>query len=221
MNTTVGFVLILALLFLVPNTVPNLVGRYLPNFASTLSSCSQLRRSDNRGFHQSLIARGVTAPFALTVSASSLPQPNNATGDFYVFITVTNVSNGTMPIVYDPLEVVVGDNGTSGLGVIFTPANGLTSGFRSEPAAFSDADIRLIGPRQRCIHTLVFPAGNVIVDGALMSGQTAVRAFYRGVSAGAVTQNGIATPIFRDLGLWVGYTESLPVQIPPPLNLSP
>jgi hypothetical protein len=75
--------------------------------------------------------------------------------------------------------------------------------------------MRILGPRQRCVHTVEFPAGNVLLDRAITSGLVRVRAYYRNNAAGQVVQlTPVATPVFGDQGLWVGYVESEDVPIP-------
>jgi hypothetical protein len=77
-------------------------------------------------------------------------------------------------------------------------------------------EIRVLGPRQKCVQLVQFPAGNVLVDPSIEAGRTTVTAYYRNTSPGQVIApaNSFATPIFSNAGLWVGLAESPPVVIP-------
>src|SRR5690606_26635165 len=159
--------------------------------------------------------RAATAPFSLRVRAG--PITSDPAGMLVITIVVTNESLGTVPFIYDPNQVIVGDNGTSGLGLIFNPPNSLTTGGTrtSDPATFPETMIRLLAPRQSCVHRAEFPNGNVLVDPAVTSGNASVRAYYRATTPGQVlpTPGIVPTPIYRVQGLWVGYVESDPVTL--------
>ncbi len=219
----VNIVLLSAAMFAVmvviqPGRLTTLIANLVPGVYESVP-CSSLRAAEDRAFHQSLIGRGAPNPLALEVRAS--PIPASADGFLNIQIIVINTSLGTVPIVYDPNQVVIGDNGSSGLGLLFSPANSLSFNNRVDPAVFADSQLRLLQPRQRCVHTVSIPAGNVLVDPALTSGQAQVQAFYRNASRGStITAPGVlSTPIFRDQGLWIGAIQSAPGQIalsPPP-----
>lgn len=214
-NVIVGlFLLVLLAVFASPTTLPSVLSDVFPGFYEGVP-CQWLKTADNRANHQSLLGRGAVNPIALSVQTTAIPT--DASGFLYVRIIVANNSLGTVPFVYDPNAVIVGDNGTSGLGVIFSPGNSLFNGTRQDYGAnIPESAIRLLGPRQRCVHTIEFPAGNVLIDPSLTSGTAQVRAFYRNNTNGAVTQpaGSIATPIYNDLGLWTGFVESGPAIIP-------
>jgi len=214
-NLIVGiFLLIILALFLSPNFLPRFISEIAPEIYSGIP-CDWLRRADDRANHQSLLGRTVDNPFELTVSLGVFPQ--QGADIWQIRITLRNNSLGTVPIVYDPAQVSIGDNGTSGMGLIFTPANSLQGQFArgAEPQAFPETQIRLLGPRQSCIHTVELPAGNVLVDPALTGGTSQVKAYYRGATRGTIiqSQTSLATPIYNDQGLWVGYVESPQVEV--------
>lgn len=215
-NRIVGVILLVVLAFVAgPNTLPRFLANLLPSVFYEGVPCAWLRAADDRANHQSLIGRAAPNPITLRVQVD--PLPTDPAALWNVRIIIANESLGTVPLVYAPNQVIVGDNGGSGVGLIFTPANGLTTGgVRANTTVIPDDNIRVLGPRQRCVHTAEFPAGNVLTDNALRSGAAQVRAYYRSVTAGqAVQQPGIeATPIFNDQGLWTGYTESGSVQVP-------
>jgi hypothetical protein len=213
-NRIVGLVLLVLLAVLAgPNTLPRLLSSVLPGIIYEGVPCAWLRTADDRADHQSLLGRAAQNPVQLRVQTTAIPT--DPAGSLYVQITVINESLGTVPIVYNPRAVIVGDPGSNGLGLLFTPQTSLSTGGTRNPTG-SDADLRLLGPRQRCVHTEEFPAGNVLIDQALASGQATVRAYYRNSTAGTTVQEpGVAaTPIFNDQGLWTGYVESDTVSIP-------
>jgi hypothetical protein len=212
-NTLVGiFLLVLLAVFIGPNMLPRLVSSVAPNLDEAVP-CAWLQNGLDRANHQSLIGRAAVNPIRLSVRTGSVP--NTADGSFRITITVINESLGTVPIVYNEQQVIMGDNGTSGLGVIFDGAVNIPiNNARQDTASFPEANIRLLGPRMRCVHRMDFAASQVsITPGA------SIRAFYRITSAGQVfqTQNLEATPIYPDQGLAVirgGYVESQPFTIP-------
>jgi hypothetical protein len=208
-NLFVGLILLLLLaVFAGPSIVPRLLSSINPQFYQGVP-CSWLRNAEDRGWHQSLIARNAPNPFSLAVQTTTLPA--DAAGFLYVNIIVTNNSLGSVPFVYDPQRVLVGDNGTSGLGVIFTPQNSLSAGgARQDTGIVPEENLRILGPRQSCVITLEFPGGNVLVDPSVTSGTAQVRAYYRNSQNGQIIQAAgtLATPVYQDQGLWTGYVES-------------
>ncbi len=211
----VGVILLLLLLvFAGPNNLPRFVSGLFPQFYEGVP-CSWLRTADDRANHQSLLGRSAENPLSIRVSPTTITR--DPAGSFFVHIIVTNESLGTVAIVYNPNQVLVGDNNSSGLGLIFSPTSSLTAGLaRQDSATIPEASIRLLGPRQRCVHTVEFPNGNVLVDPSVMSNSATVSAYYRGVTRGEIVpQAGIvATPIYPDQGLWTGYVVSDAVTIP-------
>lgn len=214
-NLLVGiFLLVLLAVFIGPNILPRILSSVAPGIDESIP-CAWLRRGIDRAYHQSLIGRAATNPLRVQVRAGSVP--NTPDGVLVINIVVVNESLGTIPFVYDPNQVIIGDNGTSGLGLIFNPPNSLSTGaVRSDPQSFPEESIRLLGPRQRCIHRIEFPSNQF--DASIATGTSQVRAFYRINSAGGVQQTlPNATPIYPDQGLDVvsgGVVESAPVTIP-------
>jgi hypothetical protein len=205
------FLLVLLAVFAGPNTLPRLLSSVVPT-ADEGVPCDWLRLGTERAEHQSLIGRSVTNPLALGIRSSAVP--NTPDGVLSISVTVVNQSIGTIPIVYNRDRVLIGDNGTNGLGIIFEPAVSLTTGaVRQDSASIPESDIRLLGPRQRCVHRLEFPANRL--DPNFATGSVRVRAYYRNTTRGQVVQSGSpATPIFTDQGLWTGFIQSEAVIIP-------
>ncbi|MDX2160178.1 MAG: hypothetical protein SF162_02525 [bacterium] len=212
-NIIVGLILLIALAFLAG---PDALSRFLTPISPYFEGvpCDRLRRADDRANHQSLLGRAAANPIQLRIAASSIPTDPN--GSLFITITVINNSVGSVPIVYNPNEVIAGDNGTSGLGIIFSPQTstaGVGLGSRAQqPAAIPEEDIRLLGPRQRCIHQIDIAAGNVLTNAALANGQASVIAYYRGTTRGSVPAAN-PTPIYTDQGLPTGVSTSAPVQL--------
>jgi hypothetical protein len=201
-NTIIGIIMLVALLvFVGPNVLPSILARTLPFFDEGIP-CSNLRVSENRARHQSLIGRQAVDPLVLDVETSALPQ--QAGENLVITITITNITIGTVPIVFSPDQVIVGDaSNSSGVGLIFNPpSNVQTTGFRRAPGSttFLEEDIRLLGPRQKCVHRVEFPADQL--DNVIRSGATQVQAYYRITGAGAITANAQnPNPIYPDQGL--------------------
>jgi len=214
-NLFVGLILLLLLAVLAgPSTLPRILSNINPQFYQG-APCSWVHTADDRADHQSILGRSATNPFSLSVQLT--PLPTDASGVWDVNIIITNNSLGTVPFVYDPNSVIVGDNGTSGLGLIFTPSNSLFAGSpRQDTGTVPEQDLRLLGPRQSCVVTVEFGAGNVLVDPNITSGTAMVRAYYRNNENGQIVQGEgtLATPIYTDQGLWTGYVESPNVTIP-------
>jgi hypothetical protein len=214
-NFFIGVILLILLaVFAGPATLPRFLSNVIPQFYEGVP-CAWLRTAEDRAFHQSLLGRAASEPFSLRVQTTAIPTDPSAS--MFVNIVITNNSLGTVPFVYDPNSVVVGDNGTSGIGLIFTPTNSLFAGTqRQDSGTVPEQNLRILGPRQSCVVTVEFPAGNVLPDPAVTSGSARVRAYYRNNTSGQIVQGvgTLATPIYTDQGLWTGYVESADVLIP-------
>ncbi|NDJ62673.1 MAG: hypothetical protein GYB67_16240 [Chloroflexi bacterium] len=216
-NRIVGiFLLVMLLVIAGPQALPRLLSDTFPGIVYEGTPCAWLRSPEDRSAHQSLLGRASTSPFELRVQTT--PIPSSADGILSILITLTNNSLGTVPFVYVPNQVIIGDNNTSGLGIIFDPPQvGLqtVTARPSDPATVSNANLRLLGPRQRCVHTVEIPAGNILVGNIISPGDT-VRAYYQNSlqSAPSSPPGVAATPIYPDQGLWIGRVESDPVAIP-------
>lgn len=210
-NTLVALFL-LVLLAVLAGTAPRLIGSIVPG-ADEGVPCSWLRQAEDRAAHQSLLGRGATSPITLGVSAS--PLPTTSDGELIIRIIVVNDSLGAVPLIYNPSQVQIGDAGfNTGLGIAINSNAPLTAGGVQASAFVPESDIRVLGPRQRCVHTLRFPA-NQLPDPSLATGTATVKAYYRNTSPGVTqSQDPLATPVFPDQGLWVGVVESPAVTIP-------
>jgi hypothetical protein len=209
-NFLIGvFLLFLLAVLAGPNVAPRLVSQLIPEFDEGVP-CDRLRQSSDRGQHQSLLGRNASNPLDLRVRAG--PLPSDGAGSLVIVVTITNQTLGSVPIVFNRNQIPIGDNGTTGLGLTFSQTPQLIVGANRDPdpATFPENNIYLLSPRQSCVYRVEFPAGNVLPDPNLNSGTAQVRAFYRGVSPGQVTQTANATPIYPDQGLWTGFIQSEP-----------
>jgi hypothetical protein len=216
-NTVIGIILLIMLLvFMGPNVIPELLSRSAP-FIDEGAPCARLRTAQNRAAHQSLIGRSAQNPLSLRVEVGALPTTAEQT--LRVSIVITNNTIGTVPLVFDEEQVIVGDDGSSGVGILFEPALALNVGRVRRTGGlttFPEEWIHLLGPRQRCVTTLEIPGSQLLGNTALQTGNVRVRAYYRVTSAG-VAQGSPA--IFPDQGLAIipgGYLESSPIPLPAP-----
>ncbi len=193
------FLLVLLAIFASPGMLPNALPSLIPGADETIP-CRWLRTGVNRAEHQSIIGRNAQNPLSLRVRTSPL------TDTFRITINITNNSMGTVAVYYNPDQVRRGDDGvSSGLGLAFNSPGAQSSGSPSG-GSIPESDIRLLGPRQSCLHHVDIPYGQLPqlqLDGV----QDFVKAYYRNTASGS-TQFGASQAVFTDQGLWVGVVES-------------
>lgn len=204
-NTLIGIIiLVLLLTYVGPDVLPQLVANSLP-FLDEGVPCGRLRNGEDRGSHQSLIGRAASDPLLIRVEAD--PFPTDGTSAWTIKIIVINNTIGTVPFVFNENEVIVGDNGSSGIGLIFSPESvvnidsnndGLPNSRPPGLTSFPEENIRILGPRQRCVVRVTIAANQLATIQQGLGERTRVRAYYRIVSAGTV-QNGAT--VFSDQGL--------------------
>lgn len=209
-NTLVGiFLLVLLAVFAGPGVLPNLLPSIIPGADESIR-CDWLRTGDQRATHQSLIGRAVDAN-AISVKVRTTALPNQPGQSLDISIVITNRSIGTVAIYYNHDQVRIGDDGiSSGLGIVFNSAN--SQAF--SPGAnttYPEEDIRLLGPRQSCVHHAVF-AYEQIPQLGIGVGNYQVKAYYRSTARGI--SQATAGAIYTDQGLWVGLAQSDSVAIP-------
>jgi hypothetical protein len=197
-NQLVGiFLLILLSVIMGPNIMPRIAASISPVIDESIP-CSWLRTANDLANHQSLIGRASENAIGVDLRVAQIPT--GAGGTLSLDIVVINRSLGTVPIIYNPSQVDIGDFGTSGLGIIFEPGNLMARNTGRPSDSFSEQNIRLLGPRQRCIHSIDIPFNQV--DPAVLSGGVQAHAYYRVGSAGTIfTANAGPTPIYNDQGL--------------------
>lgn len=225
-NTIIGIILLIMLgVFVGPSLLPTLLSDTFP-FIDEGVPCSFLPTGEDRAFRQSLLGRTAIDPISLRVETNSVPV-NATAGQFTIRITVQNNTIGSIAFVFDPEQVIPQDNGSTGLGLIFDPAvvGAINENVRQTGgvSSFPEEDIRILGPRQRCIHRVDLPISGLNPE--LLTGQATVMAYYRITTRGTVQANLGAnplgtpnpTPIYNDQGLVLvenDIVRSAPVTIP-------
>ena len=111
-NSIIGIViLVLLTVFVAPDILPQLVAETIP-FVDEGLPCSRLLTAQDRANHQSLIGRAATDPLLIKTEVS--PYSNNGTDNLVIRVIIINETIGTVPLVFNPNQVIVGDDGNSG-----------------------------------------------------------------------------------------------------------
>jgi len=217
-NTVIGIILlIMMLVFVGPNVIPGLLARTF-GFIDEGIPCSRLRTAEDRAAHQSLIGRLAQNPLSLRVIPDTIPP----VGSSMTFrIVISNDTIGTVPIVFNEAQIIINDDpASSGFGLIFEPAVPISTNGIRQPGltTFAESNIRILGPRQRCVHRVDFRPEQV--DAAFRSQPVQVRAYYR-INGPGIIQNGLpgSRLIYGDQGLNIirnGFLVSDPVPVPTP-----
>jgi hypothetical protein len=203
-NTIMGIIiLIMLLVFVGPDVLPQLLADTVP-FIDEGVPCNFLRTTQDRSQHQSLIGRAAQDPLTLEVEFDTLRQDGLST--WTVRIIVINDTIGTVPIVFNENQVLVSDDSaSSGVGLIFTPPIGISLDTNRDGipntrpqnlVSFPETDIRLLGPRQRCVQRVILLPEQ---QNAIQMGVTSVRAYYRITGAGAFPVGTVT--LYPDQGL--------------------
>lgn len=209
------FLLILLMVLAGPSALPRLVENV--DFADEGVPCRWLRKGEDRDIHQSLISRAISLdndpPMSLSVITSAVSNDPNAS--FTITITVANNTIGLLPIVIPNSNTLVFGTGSgeNGLGVVFNATQAIPA--PNQVGTYTENQIHLLGPRQRCIHRVSFPLNQILQqDQSIGIGGGQVRAFYRNSSRGAIPVTGNPNQVYTDQGLWIGIVESDPYAIP-------
>ena len=196
-NPFIGLILLIVLvIFVMPDRLPQFLSDLSPYLFSGIP-CARLPAALDLAAHQSVIGRVVRDPFRLELSPTAISDD----GGLRLRMTVINASLGTVPIVFqeDNIAVVDADDETDGFGIIIEPppAEGSRERADPNPETYDEGDVRLLGPRQRCVHSLELTASQAMID----AGGSAV-AYYRMSVAGAQQPQSEATrAIYPDQGL--------------------
>lgn len=211
-NTFIGIILLIVLgVFVGPNMFPQFLSDLSPYIFAGVP-CGRLPSANNLAAHQSVIGRSVENPLVLEL----VPSAISAEGTMIIRLTVTNVSLGTVPLIYDATDVVTVDDNSNGFGIVINPPTA-TGGIGRRAAgltSYPEDNIKMLGPRQKCVHSFeVRPS-----QGMINSGGTA-QAFYRVNTAGTNQPQDPGTrTIYPDQGLDIltsGVIFSDVVQIQP------
>lgn len=219
-NTVIGIILLVMLLvFVGPNVLPSLLSRTFP-FLDEGVPCSILRTANNRAQHQSLIGRSATDPLILRTNVGEVPQPGS-TDEWIIRITIQNNTIGTVPFVFNEDQVLTTDNQTSGVGILFNPPLALSNNAArtGTPASIPEDNIRLLGPRQRCVHRISFPA--TLANTNTIPANLTVTSYYRITTPGEIVSANVTGQVFTDQGLnilngnnGIGSVQSEPEPLP-------
>ena len=196
-NPLIGIVLLIVLIvFVLPDRLPQFLSDLSPYLFSGLP-CGRLPAARDLAAHQSVIGRSARDPLRLELAAS----PIAGDGSLQLRLTVQNLSLGTVPILFreDDIAVSASEPTSDGFAVIVKPAGSAPApDLQADDAGgFAESDIRLLGPRQRCAHSLP-----LIASSAIISGGGVAEAVYRMSSAGQPQpQSDGISQIYGDQGL--------------------
>lgn len=215
---TLFILLSLVMIAVGSNLLPRILGNVIKGVGEGIP-CDWLRNPPDLRKRQSLLARFSTEP--LSVRVKSEPFPTHAESTWRVKIIVYNRTAGTLPILYHPDQVLIGDDpNTSGFGITFRPVLPLQN-FASRQArtSYNLDEIRLLGPRQRCYIALDFPGAASIIDTETIRSVTA-QAYYRILNRGEhpIGEEGIDQAMFPDQGL-LATVKSVGVIFSPELEI--
>ena len=211
-NTFIGLILLIVLgVFVGPNLLPEFLSDLSPYIYAGVP-CSRLPSALGLTAHQSIIGRQVEDPITLDLEPSPISQDNI----LVIRLTITNTSLGTIPIVYNPDDVPTLDDNSNGFGIVLNPApaNGGVGRLQTGLTGYPESEIRLLGPRQKCVHSFQIQA-----SGGMISNGGTAQAYYRMTIAGEnQTQRPGTRNIFPDQGLNIlltGVVRSPVITIPP------
>lgn len=210
-NAFIGIILLIALVvFVLPERLPAFLADLSPRFFGGIP-CARLPAAAGLAAHQSILGRQARDPLRLALKAGGI----NGEGALMLRLSVTNISLGAVPVVFqeDNIAVADADDETDGFGIVIAPASGLRERADPNPASYDEGDIRLLGPRQTCVHSLeLVAAPDMIADGGR------ARAYYRMRVAGALQRGSGGRQIYADQGLDIlsdGVVFSPEIEIPP------
>ena len=196
-NAFIGIVLLVVLvIFVLPDRLPAFIADLSPHLFAGIP-CVRLPAARDLAAHQSILGRQAQDPLRLTLSASDI----NDEGKLVIRLSATNSSLGTIPIVFqeDNLVIAQADDDSDGFGIIIQPgpSQGARERVDPNPATYTEEDIRLLGPRQNCVHSIeIVASADMIADGGTAS------AWYRMRIAGAQQpQRESLREIYSDQGL--------------------
>lgn len=211
-NTFIGIILLIVLgVFVGPNLLPEFVSDLSPLLFAGVP-CQRLPEASDLAAHQSIIGRSVEDPLLIEVDANGIGDD----GLLVVRLTITNESLGTIAIYYNEDDIPTSDNGTNGFGIVISPApiSGGVGRQTGNLTSYPENDIRMLGPRQKCVHSYT-----MIAAPQMVSGGGTVQGFYRmTVNGDHQPQSPNTATIYADQGLGIltgGVVLSEVVQIPP------
>lgn len=196
-NAFIGIVLLVVLfVFVLPDRLPGSIAGLSPQLFAGIP-CARLPAAKDLAAHQSILGRQAQDPLQLKLAAGDIHND----GELVMRLSVANISLGTVPIVFqaDNFVVADADDDTDGFGLIIQPApeEGLLARANPNPATYDEGDIRLLGPRQTCVHSIELAA-----SAAMVSDGGSASAWYRMRAAGEQQpQSEGVREVFPDQGL--------------------
>ena len=196
-NALIGVILLVALaVFVLPNRLPQFLGELSPQLFTGIP-CTRLPVAKDLAAHQSVLGRRAVDPLVLALTTDAIGE----SGELSMRLTVKNSSLGTVPVVFQEEDIVVAgaEDASNGFGLVIDPAPAAGARARSHPniEGYDEGDIRLLGPRQRCAHSVMVTAAGAMID----AGGSA-RAWYRMSIAGDHQPQSDGTrELFPDQGL--------------------
>lgn len=196
-NAFIGIILLVALVvFVLPDRLPGAIADLSPQLFGGIP-CARLPAAKDLAAHQSILGRQAQDPLQLKLTAGDI----NDEGGLVMRLSVANRSLATVPIVFqaDNFVVAEANDKTDGFGIIIQPAPkaGLSARTDPNPATYAEGDIRLLGPRQTCVHSI-----ELVASGAMIDDGGSASAWYRMRAAGdQQPQSEGIREIFPDQGL--------------------
>ncbi len=196
-NAFIGIVLLVVLVvFVLPDRLPGSIAGLSPQLFAGIP-CARLPAAKDLAAHQSILGRQAQGPLQLKLTAGVI----NDEGELVMRLSVVNISLGTVPIAFqaDNFVVAEADDNTDGFGMIIQPAPdaGIRARANPNPETYAEGDIRLLGPRQTCVHSL-----DLVASASMISDGGSARAWYRMRAAGEQQpQSEGVREVFADQGL--------------------
>lgn len=191
-----------------PNVLPRLTAT-IP-FLDEGIACESLRAGNDRAHHQSLLSRRINqeadSPISLDVRTGRLP--NLPTGSLMISIVIKNNTIAPVPLLIRPGALILDPNfPENGLGAVFNATGRVANIGTAIDSEYPEQQIRILGPRQICVHEVNVPFSQIPNASALVSSTSTVTVFYRNTNRGTIPLFDFNQP-FTDQGLWVGVVES-------------
>ncbi len=207
-NTLAGIALLILLaVFAGPTVFPEVIKDTFSFINATEGPpCHTLRDGKGRTNHQSLIGRTVSTGSDSPISLSVRTGGVNNNGEFKVTVVVSNNSLGTVPILVTEGQLITNPTQpSSGFGVVVNSTAPVPN-IGENVGSYPENRLRLLGPRQICVHEVNVPSGQVSPN--IVEANSTIKAFYRNNTQGVATSTDTRPAIYSDQGLWTGVVES-------------
>ena len=207
-NALAGIALLILLaVFAGPTVFPEVIKNTFSFINATEGPpCYTLRDGEGRTNHQSLIGRAVSIENDSPISLSVRTGGTNNNGELKITIVVSNNTLGTVPILVTEGQLITDPNQPlNGFGVVVNSTAAVPN-IGENINSYPENRIRLMGPRQICVHEVDVPANQVSPN--IVEANSTIKAFYRNTTRGVAIPNDTRPTIYSDQGLWTGVVES-------------